>query len=179
MVPLPWNHLADAFLRDAFQEVEPCAGRALGAGPSLTHLSSGRTIDVMGIELERVHGSVSAPILDGSAPPVDRPAPNTPAVELPWPALWHPTIHALDVAAPVVAGSAVVLATGDPSLGAGSGLLVGAVWLLRSVSISVPFSFGEGFLGYRGDPAWPKGVQEDDDVHWDWRTRPTAPDGDE
>ncbi len=65
----------------------------------------------MGIELERVHGSVSAPILDGSAPPVDRPAPDTPVVELPWPALWHPTIHALDVAAPVVAGSAVVLAT--------------------------------------------------------------------
>ena len=67
-----------------------------------------------------------------------------------------------------------MVATGDPRLGAGSALLVGAVWLARSTSIRVPFSFGEGFLGYRPDPAWPQGVQEDDDVHWDWRTRPEA-----
>jgi hypothetical protein len=130
----------------------------------------------MGIELQRVHGSVSAPILDASAPPPERPTPGTPAGELPWASIWHPTIHRLDLAAPVVAGSAVVLATGDASLAAGTGLVVGAAWLLRSVSVRVPFSFGEGFLGYRPDPAWPRGVQEDDDFHWDWRRRPAEPD---
>jgi hypothetical protein len=129
----------------------------------------------MGIELQRVHGSVSAPILDASAPPTDRPTkaatPGPPTPDLPWANLWHPTLHPLDLAPPVVAGSAVVLATGDASLAAEAGLVVGAVWLLRSVSVRVPFSFGEGFLGYRPDPAWPHGVQEDDDVHWDWRSQ--------
>ncbi len=129
----------------------------------------------MGIELQRVHGSVSAPILDASAPPDDGPEIDTSASDLPWPTLWHPTIHALDVAAPVVAGSAIVVATGDPRLGAGSVAVLSAVWWLRHVSIHVPFSFGEGFVGYRPDPVWPQGVQEDDDVHWDWHTpRPEA-----
>jgi hypothetical protein len=29
-------------------------------------------------------------------------------------------------------------------------------------------SFADGFIGFRGEAAWPKGVQEDDDVRWDW-----------
>lgn len=31
-------------------------------------------------------------------------------------------------------------------------------------------SFGEGFLGYAARDGWPHGVQEDDDVHWNWKT---------
>jgi hypothetical protein len=130
----------------------------------------------MGIELEPVHGTVTAPILDAGHAPAerDRAIEDGPLAvggvnELPWPMLRHGAIHPLDVAAPVVAGSAIALATGDASLGAASGLVVGAVWSLRSVSVHVPFSFGEGFVGYRPDPVWPHGVQEDDDVHWDWR----------
>ncbi len=130
----------------------------------------------MGIELQRVHGSVSAPILDASAPPDDLPIEATPAIEIPWPHLRHVSIHPVDFVAPVVAGSAAVLATGNPSIGAGSGLVVGAVVLARSVSLHVSFSFGEGFVGYRSDPAWPQGVQEDDDVHWDWQAHPAEPD---
>ena len=86
------------------------------------------------------------------------------------------SIHALDFAAPVVAGSAVVVATGDPRSAPGRVAVVAAVWWLGSVSLHVSFSFGEGFVGYRPDPAWPQGVQEDDDVHWDWHTPPAEPD---
>jgi hypothetical protein len=30
------------------------------------------------------------------------------------------------------------------------------------------FSLGDGFLPYRPDTGWPQGVQEDNDVHWNW-----------
>ena len=30
--------------------------------------------------------------------------------------------------------------------------------------------FADGFLAYAGDSRWPHGVQEDDDVHWNWST---------
>jgi hypothetical protein len=36
----------------------------------------------------------------------------------------------------------------------------------RRVSGST-FSFAEGFMAYR-EPAWPQGVQEDNDVRWNW-----------
>ena len=29
-------------------------------------------------------------------------------------------------------------------------------------------SFAAGFLKPGGDPGWPKGVQEETDVHWNW-----------
>ena len=38
-------------------------------------------------------------------------------------------------------------------------------------------SFGEGFLGYRGRDGWPHGVQEDDDVHWNWKAVRSAQPG--
>jgi hypothetical protein len=54
-------------------------------------------------------------------------------------------------------------------------------WLLQEIRVVVdmiPFSFGEGFVGYRGDQGWPQGVQEDDDVRWSWSSsRPNHPSG--
>ena len=38
-------------------------------------------------------------------------------------------------------------------------------------------SFGEGFLGYTARDGWPHGVQEDDDVHWNWSTGRSAQPG--
>jgi hypothetical protein len=32
-------------------------------------------------------------------------------------------------------------------------------------------SFGEGFLPYRAQDGWPHGVQEEDEVRWDWSPR--------
>ncbi len=29
-------------------------------------------------------------------------------------------------------------------------------------------SFADGFIGFRTETAWPKGVQEDDEVRWNW-----------
>ena len=48
------------------------------------------------------------------------------------------------------------------------GLGIAAV-AIRRIDRRVPFSFGEGFVGYRADLGWPRGVQEDDDVRWNWR----------
>jgi len=53
-----------------------------------------------------------------------------------------------------------------------SGLVVGAAAaILRELDrrvAHVTFSFGDGFLPFRSDNGWPRGVQEDDDVHWNW-----------
>ena len=46
---------------------------------------------------------------------------------------------------------------------------------LRADGLTI--SFGEGFLGYRGRDGWPHGVQEDDDVHWNWSTGRSAQPG--
>ena len=80
----------------------------------------------------------------------------------------------MGITAALVAGSAISFATGDVGLAVGWGLLVFIVGSLGHVSRRVPFSFGEGFVGYRPDPVWPHGVQEDDDVRWDWQRRQSS-----
>jgi len=70
------------------------------------------------------------------------------------------------VAAVVVA---VSLAANDIRLGLGCGVLVGVAAAVRLVDRRIPFSFGEGFVGYRSDAGWPRGVQEEDGVHWKWK----------
>src|SRR5262245_60805267 len=49
------------------------------------------------------------------------------------------------------------------------GVLCGAFLITAAVCHRVPFSIAQGFVGYRSDMGWPQGVQEDDDVHWQWR----------
>jgi hypothetical protein len=68
----------------------------------------------------------------------------------------------------VVVAAAIILAAGDVALGVLSGAFLAAAAVLRRV----PFSFGEGFIGYRPDTSWPQGVQEDDDFHWSWKKVP-------
>jgi hypothetical protein len=53
-------------------------------------------------------------------------------------------------------------------------LVAGAIALIargmdRLVS-RASFSLGDGFLPYRAETHWPQGVQEDNDVHWNWST---------
>ena len=73
--------------------------------------------------------------------------------------------------------AAAAIASGDIGIGMAASVAVGVVLAQRYFDRHVTFTFGEGFVGYRGDPAWPQGVQEDDDVHWNWRraARPGAP----
>jgi hypothetical protein len=68
----------------------------------------------------------------------------------------------------------VAFALGENQVGLLAGAIVGVHAALRLIDQRIPFTFGDGFVGYRGDPRWPLGVQEDDDVHWNWK-RPTAP----
>ena len=46
---------------------------------------------------------------------------------------------------------------------------IGMAAVVRWIGGHVSFSFGQGFVGYRADLGWPRGVQEDDDVRWNWR----------
>jgi hypothetical protein len=66
-----------------------------------------------------------------------------------------------------VVAVAISLAGGDIA----AGFLCGAALGLTTAFRRVPFSFAEGFLGYRPDMGWPHGVQEDDDFHWNWKGR--------
>ena len=51
-------------------------------------------------------------------------------------------------------------------------LLVGAISAIaREVDGRIArssLSFADGFLGFRADAGWPNGVQEDDEVRWNW-----------
>ena len=42
------------------------------------------------------------------------------------------------------------------------------VRVLRDRADRTTMSLGAGFLPYRADMGWPHGVQEDDDVRWNW-----------
>ncbi len=61
------------------------------------------------------------------------------------------------------------LLSGDAGAAFWSGLVAGFIVAAQVMDWPSSFSFGQGFVGYRPDPAWPQGVQEDDDVHWNWR----------
>ena len=53
-----------------------------------------------------------------------------------------------------------------------------ATFGIRLTDRHVTFSFAAGFIGYRSDLGWPHGVQEDDDVHWNWSARRSPPEAD-
>ena len=59
-------------------------------------------------------------------------------------------------------------------------MIVGVVALGARAMRRASFGFGDGFLPYRAQDGWPHGVQEEDDVHWNWSAaqdghRPAAP----
>ena len=74
----------------------------------------------------------------------------------------------------VVVGLMAILAVavGDARVGLAGALIPAAIVAIRFIDRHVTFSFGAGFVGFRADMGWPHGVQEDDDVHWNWRPRP-------
>ena len=136
---------------------------------------------------ERVTLTVSAPVFDGrhasadwesdrgleaGPEPADEDAVAASvgvAPELPWSSLLRQPRHVIVFTGAVAAAAVVWLLSGDAGNAFWSGLV--AAFLVGSQVIDWPssFSFGQGFVGYRPDAAWPQGVQEDDDVHWNWR----------
>jgi hypothetical protein len=143
-------------------------------------------LESAGVALQPVVGTVSAPIIErgrvagdaaeaDESPVVDAVA-IAPSFDLPWVGLWRPSIRVTGRAGAVVVGMAIAQATGDVLLGATSGLLAWVIGQVQSVGRRVPFTFGEGFVGYRPDPVWPHGVQEDDDFRWNWHPRDRSDD---
>ncbi len=98
-----------------------------------------------------------------------------PKSEVPWASVRDLPKRVVILAGGVAAAVAAWLLSGD----AGDALLSGVVALflvaLQVVDRRVPFSFGQGFVGYRPDMDWPQGVQEEDDVRWDWRPHGVPP----
>ena len=73
-----------------------------------------------------------------------------------------PTRFAVLVAVPLL-----LLATWQLALVGGIGASVARE--VRRRMERLPFTLADGFLPYRPDPDWPQGVQEEDDVRWNWR----------
>jgi hypothetical protein len=91
------------------------------------------------------------------------------AFEVPWASLPHLSKGVVILAIATAVGVGTSLVSGDVRIGLTSMVVVGLGGYVRTSDRLVPFSFGQGFVGYRPDPVWPRGVQEDYDVHWDWR----------
>ena len=120
------------------------------------------------VRIERVVGSISAPAFvpdesssDALVEELDGGADELPAVT------WTASAGR-SVGFALLVGFAAGFVLHDIRVGLAAAV---ATWLLLEIQVVVemiPFSFGEGFLGYRSDQGWPQGVQEDDDVKWSW-----------
>ena len=120
------------------------------------------------VRIERVVGSISAPVLlpddSSSAPTIEEfgGVDDLPGV------MWT-VVAGRSLAFALLAGAAAGFGFNDARVGLA---IAAGAWLLQEIRVVVdmiPFSFAEGFIGYRGDQGWPQGVQEDDDVKWSWR----------
>jgi hypothetical protein len=134
----------------------------------------------VGAPVERVAGSTRAAIFDQSPreavePPSDpgsrtRAGSSTPAGA---PASGDRANETVVIGAAVVGvltGLAVAMAV-DWRIGPLAGGAIAAARVLRAIDRRVSFSFGEGFISFRREMGWPTGVQEDDDLHWDWNAK--------
>jgi hypothetical protein len=119
------------------------------------------------VRIERVVGSISAPVF------LPDPSSSDAAIEELdegsdlYGVMWTASAGR-SVAVALVAGFTAGVILHDVRAGLAVAI---AAWLLLEIQVVVdmiPFSFGEGFIGYRGDQGWPQGVQEDDDVKWSW-----------
>jgi len=121
------------------------------------------------VRMERVVGCVSAPVfLPDEALPSDAAIDELDGVAGDLPGVIWTASAGRSVAIALVVGFAAGFALHDVRVGLAVAV---AAWLLLEIQVVVemiPFSFGEGFIGYRGDQGWPQGVQEDDDVKWSW-----------
>jgi hypothetical protein len=125
------------------------------------------------VPVERVTGHVHAgQHIAGGTPDVDEPAAVAEWLE-PSPPMRPPGPRELvgilaHEAVPAGALAALLLATRDPALTILSGGAVYTARFLHAVAGNVRFGFGDGFLAFRSQMSWPRGVQEDDDFHWSW-----------
>ncbi len=114
-------------------------------------------------ELVRPDARIHSPIMDHRpAQPPPPPDPDRVMVMLP------PARDMIRPMAWATLAAVIVLAV----IGWQAALLAGAATaFIRAVDGRIArsdLSFASGFIGYRSQPGWPRGVQEDDDVRWNW-----------
>jgi hypothetical protein len=122
------------------------------------------------VRLEVVEATMSSPILRHEpVEPAIAPAllPETPI--LPPMTVARRVVLEFELAIVVTVAVAASFVAADARVAVVIGSLGFAALGIRRIDRRVSFSFGEGFVGYRPDLGWPRGVQEDDDVRWNWR----------
>lgn len=124
------------------------------------------------VMLEVVEATMSSPMLrDEPVLSIDPVEFGLAAATIPGAPILQPmtVVQRLEIAIVVAVAVAASFIAADVRVAIGVGSLgiaaVGIRWIDRHVS----FSFGEGFVGYRADLGWPRGIQEDDDVRWNWQ----------
>jgi hypothetical protein len=78
---------------------------------------------------------------------------------------WHPRIGGRAIATVVaILGVAFV----DPFGGAALAIATVGIVIFRRSQAAERYGFGDGFLPFRRELPWPRGVQEDDDFRYNW-----------
>jgi len=127
--------------------------------------------DLRRVVLDRPIGHIRSPLVARRADPQPAPSAGPPGIELPplrtflGPLAWV-VVLALPVLLRVGWQAAAVMAV--------IALMVREARLRANRST---ISFGDGFLGYTAREGWPHGVQEDDDVRWNWSQARSAQPG--
>jgi hypothetical protein len=121
--------------------------------------------------LSRPNGHIRSPMVERRRD--DAPLPShgeRPSIEMPplrafiGPLLWA-----------VVPGLPVLVRVGWQEA-AVVGVVAIVIRAVRARASRSSISFADGFLGYSAHNRWPHGVQEDNDVHWNWSSpRPAQP----
>ena len=142
------------------------------------HGRSAEPVDAPPVKLQAVVAAISAPVLHDPPPAADGQGPGgrepIMVLDVPWATLPAPPLRRADLELAAAVSVTVTLLVSDLQLGLASGVFTCLVAALRRVERRIPFSFGQGFIGYRADLGWPQGVQEDDDFRWNWKTRKVA-----
>jgi hypothetical protein len=146
------------------------------AMPQLRHIrqiepdDAGAAASAPDVRLQRVVPAVSMGAVRRHEPKPETTT-SRPDIDLSrlWVAVRSPAVR--NSLAVIALMAVVAIAVSDVRIGLGGALFVATIISVRFIDRHVTFSFGAGFVGYRSDMAWPHGVQEDDDFHWDWRPR--------
>ena len=134
------------------------------------------------VKLQAVVPTISAPVLHDPTPALEGPELSKALqsrvldIEVPWAVLPGSPLQRADLEFAALVAVLVSFVAVDVRVGLAWGVVACALAALRRVDRRIPFSFGQGFVGYRSDLGWPQGVQEDDDFRWNWKPRAAATD---
>jgi hypothetical protein len=128
------------------------------------------------VMIEVVEATMSSPMLrDEPVLPIDPVEGDLAPAPVPETPILTPTLQPMTVARRVELAIVVAVTVAawfiaaDMRVAIGVGSIGIAAVSIRWINRHVSFSFGQGFVGYRADLGWPRGIQEDDDVRWNWR----------